>query len=157
MTALQMLYFKQIKNKLPYESTECVPNYESNQPPRFNIRTGSSLNRVSRTPVMKKRHAIVAVLVLAAVYVGGYFLLVRPAGPYTTNGVITIKTPVVQGGKMVTLMETCPDYRGVPERLFRPLHYLDTKCFRSSLWYTTSSVAWPKSTLNVPDHKVEIE
>jgi hypothetical protein len=58
---------------------------------------------------MKTMLLSIAILVLVVViYTGSYFLLVRPAGPYTKAGVITIMSPVVQGRQIVTLIETCP-------------------------------------------------
>jgi len=88
--------------------------------------------------------AVAVGVALVALYVGGYFLLVRPAGPYTKSGVIYSRSPVVQGGKVVLMVETCPDYRGVPEKLFRPMHYLDSHYLRPNLWFAISSEAPPR-------------
>ena len=102
---------------------------------------------------MKMLRFLAAVIVLVAIYVIVYFILARPA----KSGVVTITSPVVQGNHIVTLVEKCPDYRGVPERLFGSLHELDRQYFRSSYWYSTSSVPWPKGTREIPRSEVEIK
>jgi len=61
-------------------------------------------------------------IVLAlAVYVGSYFLAVRPGAAvwFTPTSVKTL---------------TLPDYRGLPPRLFEPIHYLDRNFLRPNLW-----------------------
>jgi hypothetical protein len=65
---------------------------------------------------------IVGTIVLAlGVYVGSYFLAVRPRAAIwftpTGRGVLTL-----------------PDYRGLPPRLFAPMHYFDRTYIRPNLW-----------------------
>ncbi len=89
---------------------------------------------------MKKLPFLAAVLAPLIIYIGAYFILARPA----VSGVVYSRTPVVQAGQVVLSVETYPDYRGVPEKLFRPLHYLDSHYIRSNHWFAISLEAPPK-------------
>ena len=72
------------------------------------------------------QYLVAALLVLAAGYIFAYFALARHAQPHTV-GILSIESPVIQDGKIVTLIETYPDYHGFPQKLFRPIHFLDSE------------------------------
>ena len=71
------------------------------------------------------RFLSIGVVVLAVLYVGGYFIIVR-------RSMNNVKTPLIQGNQLITLVETFPDYRGLPESLFGPIHSLDCQYIRPS-------------------------
>jgi hypothetical protein len=81
--------------------------------------------RLSPETIMESRDTSAALLwafVLAlGLYVGSYFLAVRPGAAvwFTPSGLKT---------------STLPDYRGLPPRMFLPMHYLDRTFLRPKLW-----------------------
>ena len=77
------------------------------------------------------------ICLFACLYVGSYFFLVRQ-GP-------TMSWPVLINGKRVVALDVSPDYRGLPARLFEPLHEFDRQHFRPGRWEFTSSIPWRES------------
>lgn len=61
------------------------------------------------------------IAVVLLLYLASYFLVVRP-------GVSVWFAPT--GKKILSL----PDYRGLPAKLFAPVHYLDRNLLRPRLW-----------------------
>ena len=61
------------------------------------------------------------IAIAAAMYVGSYFLLVRPGRSvwFVPDG---------------TRLLTSPDYRGLPPQIFEPIHYVDRSFVRPQLW-----------------------
>jgi hypothetical protein len=81
-----------------------------------------------------KNHSIegflIALCLSAAVYVLLYFAMVR-SGTVWWSAIMT-------GGVVSKATATAPDYRGIPEKFFRPIHYLDRMYFRRSRWGDTT-------------------
>lgn len=62
-----------------------------------------------------------SVVLALVLYVGSYFLVVRPGASvwFTSNGM-----------KILTL----PSYRGLPPKVFAPMHYVDRTWLRPGVW-----------------------
>jgi hypothetical protein len=61
------------------------------------------------------------VVLVLVIYIGCYFLAVRPGAAvwFAPTGMKTL---------------TLPDYRGLPPRIFAPMHYVDRVFIRPQLW-----------------------
>src|SRR5437867_5563776 len=81
---------------------------------------------------------LIGLCLCIALYAFFYFALVR-SGVVMWSGVQT-------GGKWAAVTSSAPDYGGIPEKVFRPMHYLDRTYFRRNKWGYT-----PVDPTNLPN------
>lgn len=67
---------------------------------------------------MKLKRGILVLALMGIAYVVAYFVLVKPIAYIGSVGV----------------WNATPDYRGIPEVVFRPMHQLDERYIRPGMW-----------------------